>query len=395
MRPDAEYAERFGRRWTRRCGCGCGPTCRSAATSAAGSTPAPCWALAARHHADPIRAFTLTFDRPDYDEGAIAREMAAHAGADFHPIPIRAGRPGRPLRRRGLRRPRRCCFNAHGVAKYLLSRAVRDAGYKVVLTGEGSDEILAGYPHFRRDMLLHGTGGQDAAAVRPLLEQLQASNPVSRGLLLPDGEARALASVQARAGLRALLAGGERHDRLQAARACFAADFAAEFAGRDPYRELLDGLDVRRPARRPRAGAPVAVPVVQGGAAQLRPGGAGRPHGDGALGGGPGAVPGPPRRRAGPRPAGRAEDPGDDGEVRAARGGPAGADGDRLRPAQAPVPQPPGDARPDGRLNELVQETLRGPALASLPFFDQRRSSPCWTDCPRSTTGRGRRRIRS
>ncbi len=47
--------------------------------------------------------------------------------------------------------------------EYLLSRAVRDAGYKVVLTGEGSDEILGGYAHFRRDMLLHNTEGQDPA----------------------------------------------------------------------------------------------------------------------------------------------------------------------------------------------------------------------------------------
>ena len=52
------------------------------------------------------------------------------------------------------------------MAKYLLSRAVRDAGYKVVLTGEGSDEILAGYAHFRRDMLLHNARGQDAKTVQ-------------------------------------------------------------------------------------------------------------------------------------------------------------------------------------------------------------------------------------
>ena len=58
-------------------------------------------------------------------------------------------------------RPRRSALNAHGVAKYLLSRAVRDAGYKVVITGEGSDEILGGYAHFRRDMLLYNREGQD------------------------------------------------------------------------------------------------------------------------------------------------------------------------------------------------------------------------------------------
>jgi asparagine synthase (glutamine-hydrolysing) len=81
------------------------------------------------------------------------------------------------------------CFNAHGVAKYLLSCAVRNAGYKVVLTGEGADEILGGYPHFPRDMLLYDAHGGDPAAVGRFLKQLDELNPVSRGLLLPAGEA--------------------------------------------------------------------------------------------------------------------------------------------------------------------------------------------------------------
>jgi asparagine synthase (glutamine-hydrolysing) len=70
------------------------------------------------------------------------------------------------------------CFNAHRVAKYLLSRAVRDAGYKVVLTGESADEILGGYPHFRRDMLLYNAHGGDPAAVGSFLKQLDELNPV-------------------------------------------------------------------------------------------------------------------------------------------------------------------------------------------------------------------------
>ena len=151
--------------------------------------------LAATHRRDPIRAFTLTFDPASYDEGAIAREMAARAGAEFHPIPIRQSDLADHFAD-ATWQAETLCFNAHGVAKYLLSRAVRAAGYKVVLTGEGSDEILAGYPPFRRDLLLYNAQGQDAEAVQQLLEQLQASNPVSRGLLLPDGEALPLASVR-------------------------------------------------------------------------------------------------------------------------------------------------------------------------------------------------------
>ena len=38
---------------------------------------------------DPIRAFTLTFDRVEYDEEKEAREMAATAGAEFYPISMR------------------------------------------------------------------------------------------------------------------------------------------------------------------------------------------------------------------------------------------------------------------------------------------------------------------
>ena len=42
--------------------------------------------LAARHRADPIRAFTLRFDHKDYDEGVAAEEMARRAGAEWVPI---------------------------------------------------------------------------------------------------------------------------------------------------------------------------------------------------------------------------------------------------------------------------------------------------------------------
>ena len=117
--------------------------------------------LATRHHPDPIRAFTLTFDHGDYDEEKEAREMAAKVGADFFPIPIRQDDLADHFAD-AILQSETFCINAHGVAKYLLSRAVRDAGYKVVITGEGSDEILGGYAHFRRDMLLYNRDGQDA-----------------------------------------------------------------------------------------------------------------------------------------------------------------------------------------------------------------------------------------
>ena len=87
--------------------------------------------------------------------------------------------------------------NAHVVAKYLLSRAVRDSGIKVVMTGEGSDEILAGYPHFRRDAVMYGQRGRRRQPRgQQLLAQLEASNRVSAGLLMPRRDDDLIESVR-------------------------------------------------------------------------------------------------------------------------------------------------------------------------------------------------------
>lgn len=127
--------------------------------------------LAARHHQGAVRAYTLTFDRPEYNEESIAREMAAKCGAEFFPVPMRQDELGENFAD-AIACAEALCVNSHGVAKFLLSRAVRNSGFKVVLTGEGSDEILGGYLHFRRDM--PSPNGASSAAVpgraRPLEE---------------------------------------------------------------------------------------------------------------------------------------------------------------------------------------------------------------------------------
>jgi asparagine synthase (glutamine-hydrolysing) len=107
--------------------------------------------LATKYHQGPLKAFTLTFDQAEYSEESVACEMAAKSGAQFSPVLVRSddladGFADAIVHAEAL------SVNGHGVAKYLLSRAVRDAGFKVVLTGEGADEILGGYMHFRRDM---------------------------------------------------------------------------------------------------------------------------------------------------------------------------------------------------------------------------------------------------
>jgi asparagine synthase (glutamine-hydrolysing) len=139
--------------------------------------------LAQQSTSRPIRAFTLTFENPLYDEASVAEAQARHVGASYHPIPI-TGREIADAYADAVWHSETQMFNGHGVAKYLLSRAVRDAGIKVVFTGEGADEMLGGYPYFRVDAL-SGDPALSAAERDALLDQMLGANPATRAFMLP------------------------------------------------------------------------------------------------------------------------------------------------------------------------------------------------------------------
>lgn len=65
-------------------------------------------------------------------------------------------------------------INAHLSAKYLLSKRMHEKNFKVVLTGEGADELLYGYPHLRQDIF-----GSDASAIQDF-------DKVSSGVMVAD-----------------------------------------------------------------------------------------------------------------------------------------------------------------------------------------------------------------
>ena len=71
------------------------------------------------------------------------------------------------------------------VAKYLLSRAVRAAGIKVVFTGKGANEMLGGYPYFRVDAL-NDNAALSAAEKSALLDEMLGANAATRALLMPE-----------------------------------------------------------------------------------------------------------------------------------------------------------------------------------------------------------------
>jgi asparagine synthase (glutamine-hydrolysing) len=143
--------------------------------------------MAAASQQSPVKAFTIGFDDADYDETPIAREMAESVGADQDVMMLKAGHLYDNFVET-LWHTERTIYNTLGVAKLLMSRHVNKAGYKVVVTGEGSDELFGGYPAFRRDMFLHGMDMLSPAERVEWEAMLAEANKLFKGAMLAEDE---------------------------------------------------------------------------------------------------------------------------------------------------------------------------------------------------------------
>ncbi|MES1925300.1 asparagine synthetase [Salinisphaera sp. T31B1] len=132
-------------------------------------------ALMARQSTQPIRTFSVGFAEADYSELDHARTVAEHIGADHHELRLSPDDLMDHL-------PALTRFRDAPVAEtadipiYLLSL---EAGrhVKMVLTGEGSDELLAGYPKHAFERYAPAYGALPDPVRHKLIEPTIASLP--------------------------------------------------------------------------------------------------------------------------------------------------------------------------------------------------------------------------
>jgi asparagine synthase (glutamine-hydrolysing) len=141
--------------------------------------------LASAAQQSPVKAFTIGFDSDEYDETPIATEMAEATGADQDVLRLDATHLY-DFFEETIWHTERTIYNTLAVAKLLMSRHVRDAGYKVVVTGEGSDELFAGYPAFRNDLFLHGLEHLSETDRETWGQALHEENALFRGAMLAE-----------------------------------------------------------------------------------------------------------------------------------------------------------------------------------------------------------------
>jgi asparagine synthase (glutamine-hydrolysing) len=121
-------------------------------------------ALASRARGRPIPTFTIQIKDPSLDETSEAALVARHVGTD--PVVVGCG-PDDVLATypRLIEAAEGPVIDTACTALLMLAREVHARGYKVALTGEGSDEWLAGYPWFKVHRLF---GFLDAVPGLPL-----------------------------------------------------------------------------------------------------------------------------------------------------------------------------------------------------------------------------------
>jgi asparagine synthase (glutamine-hydrolysing) len=125
-------------------------------------------AVVRRYMSNKLVTFSIAFSDEQFDESQFQQEMATHLGTEHHVIRATHGDIGRafpdviwhtevPLMRTAP------------APMFLLSKLVRETGFKVVLTGEGADEFMAGYDIFKEAKVRRFWASQPKSKIRPLL----------------------------------------------------------------------------------------------------------------------------------------------------------------------------------------------------------------------------------
>jgi asparagine synthase (glutamine-hydrolysing) len=145
-------------------------------------------ALAARLSPEPMRTYTACFGGANLDESELARQTARHFGARHHALlitprcgallPFVASQMDEPI------------ADPSALATFLICRRARQE-VTVLLTGDGSDELLLGYPRYRLHALSQVLGHVLPVPLRKAFSRLlPPRSPLERALSAPQDPLR-------------------------------------------------------------------------------------------------------------------------------------------------------------------------------------------------------------
>lgn len=125
-------------------------------------------ALAARQAPGGLRAFAVGFADGQFDEGVHQQGIARRLGVELERVTVSLGDIG-ALFPRAIELAEQPSLRTALAPMLRLSAAAHEAGLKVVLTGEGADELFAGYDIFREAKIRRFWARDPQSRLRPAL----------------------------------------------------------------------------------------------------------------------------------------------------------------------------------------------------------------------------------
>lgn len=125
-------------------------------------------ALAKNLNRERLCTFSLEFENPEFDESVFQQDVVRRLGTEHRTIRCTHDDIGRVFPR-VIQHTEIPILRTAPAPMFLLSKLVRESGYKVVLTGEGADEVFGGYDIFKEAKLRRFWSRQPDSKTRPLL----------------------------------------------------------------------------------------------------------------------------------------------------------------------------------------------------------------------------------
>ena len=197
-------------------------------------------ALVKRFTSTPLRTFSVTFADSEFDESKYQRQAIEHLQTDhdaFHCTDDDIARVFPDV----IWHTEKPVLRTAPAPLFLLSQMVRDQGYKVVVTGEGADEMLGGYDIFKEAKIRRFWSAFPESTRRPRL--LHRLYPYMDGIQAqPPAYLRAFFRVTQEDCLSPFFSHLPRWGLTARAKLFYSADVRDRLAGYDAIEELRGQL---------------------------------------------------------------------------------------------------------------------------------------------------------
>jgi asparagine synthase (glutamine-hydrolysing) len=125
-------------------------------------------ALVRKVAGDRLRSFSITFEDAEFDESVFQKEASSYLGTQHTSVSC-SRREIAHVFPEVIRHTEQPVLRTAPAPMFLLSKLVHESGFKVVLTGEGADEVLGGYDIFKEAKIRRFWGRNLSSHWRPLL----------------------------------------------------------------------------------------------------------------------------------------------------------------------------------------------------------------------------------